>query len=165
MCCPCCLLSTVSPLAQNSSDQIIILFSCPALRPVRQASRRDHLHPTAPRAFSGQYKSKSRTNRDAYELPLAQFHKDPIHVVRLLRLSIRPRAVVSDPAHSTARTIFATLLRASPSPSSPRTCAYASESRNLPDRLDTPPKRITKAIAVSANISEAFFVRSSLPYR
>lgn len=152
LCCHCCLLSTVSPLAQkfirsNHHPLLLVPLFAPLCDRLLLAVT---LYPAAPREV------KNHIDRTAYEIPLAQYHKDTIHVVRLSRLPIRPRAVVSDPAHSTARPVLRHILRASLSLRPPRTCAYASESRNLPDRFGTPPTRITKAILVSANIFPAF---------
>lgn len=104
LCCHCCLLSTVSPLGAKihqikSSSTSSRALIC-AL--VRQASARRDPLPYRASSIFGPVQVKNHIDRNAYEIPLAQYHKDTIYVVRLSRLSIRPRAVVSDPAHSTA---------------------------------------------------------------
>lgn len=140
---------------------------------VRQASpRRDHL-PCRASSIFGPIQVQNYTDRDAYELGLAQFHRDPIHVVRLLRFSTRPRAVVSEPAHSTARTTFATYpprltvsTRLELAQTHPRAAVFRTdsispqqESRRLLPSRPTYPRR-----SVSVHLSATPVVESSITF-
>lgn len=95
---------------------------------------------------------------------LAQYHEDTTYVVRLSRISIRPRAVVSDPAHSSP---YYFLRRPSALFSPVRLKFAHTHSRvAIPrKRPGTPPTRTTKAIAVSLPKYSRRFLPVHLPVK